>query len=100
VLIVSLIVATLTVARVTRLLVDDQLTTGYRRWVIQRWGDLSWQSYLAHCPWCTSIWVALPTMPAAVIWPNKWVVAALAVPAASLVTGLISEIIDRLNRKD
>lgn len=90
----------LTVARVTRLLVDDQLTNGYRLWVVKRWGDLSWQSYLAHCPWCTSIWVAAPVMPTAVLWPNRWVVMALAIPAASMVTGFISEVIDRLSRRD
>lgn len=90
----------LTVARVTRLLVDDQLANSYRLWVVKRWGDLSWQSYLAHCPWCTSVWVATPVMPAAVLWPNRWVVMAFAIPAASMVTGVISEVIDRLSRRD
>jgi uncharacterized protein DUF1360 len=84
-----MVVAALAVARITRLLVDDQLTISYRQWVNRKWGDSSWQSYLAHCPWCTSIWIALLTMPPAVIWPNKWVIAGLAVPAASMVTGLL-----------
>lgn len=88
-LIVSLIVGVLAVTRITRLLVDDQLTIKYRQWVDRRWGDMSWQSYLAHCPWCTSIWVALPIMPIAAIWPNVWVVAALSIPAASQLAGEI-----------
>jgi hypothetical protein len=89
VLVTSLVVAALAVARITLLLVDDQITVGYRRWVIKRWGEESMPSYLVHCPWCTSVWVAAPIMPAAVIWPNVWVIAAFAIPAASLVTGLI-----------
>jgi peptidoglycan/LPS O-acetylase OafA/YrhL len=89
VLVTSLVVAALAVTRITLLLVDDQITNGYRRWVIKRWGEESLPSYLVHCPWCTSIWVAAPIMPAAAIWPNIWVIAAFAIPAASLVTGLI-----------
>lgn len=88
-LIVSLIVAAFAVARLTRLIVDDQITIGFRRWVLQKWGDESWQSYLMTCPWCMSIWVGAPIMPVAVIWPNQWIIAALAVPAASMVTGLL-----------
>jgi len=84
-----MVVAALAVARITRLLVDDQLTISYRQRVNRKWGDSSWQSYLAHCPWCTSFWIALLIMPPAVIWPNKWVTAGLAVAAASMVTGLL-----------
>lgn len=86
-LVVSLVVAALAVARVTRLLTEDFLTVGYRRWVVSRWGEESKMSYLVHCPWCTSIWVALPVMPIAVLFPNLWVIGALSIPAASLVAG-------------
>jgi len=88
-LIVSLIVAGLAVARLTRFVIDDQLTIGLRRAVIRKWGEDSWQSYLAHCPWCVSVWIALPVMPVAVLWPNRWVVAALSIPAASMMAGLL-----------
>ena len=84
-----MIVAVLAVARITRLLVEDQLTVGYRRWVVNHWGEQSKMAYLAHCPWCTSIWVAMPVMPIATIWPNKWIIAALAIPAASMLSGLM-----------
>lgn len=89
VLILSLIVATLAVARITRLLVEDELLVGYRRWVIRNFGEDGKMSYLAHCPWCTSIWVGAPVMPVATLWPNRWVIAALAIPAASMLTGLL-----------
>jgi hypothetical protein len=88
-LIVSMIVAALAVARVTRLIVDDQLTIRFRRWVMNKWGADSWQSYLVTCPWCVSVWIALPVMPPAVLWPNQWVIAALSIAAASMVTGLL-----------
>ena len=88
-LIVSMVVATLAVTRLTRLLVEDQLTVGYRQWVVRKWGASSMASYLAHCPWCTSVWVAILVMPPAVLFPYPWVVAVLAIPAASMVAGLL-----------
>lgn len=91
VIVISLIVATLAVARLTRLLVDDRITVRYRQWVVKRWGEDSMPSYLVHCPWCTSIWVAAAVMPIAALWPNKWTLAVLSVPMASLVSGCISK---------
>jgi hypothetical protein len=90
VIVVSLVVAALAVARIARLLTEDFLTVGYRRWVVTRWGPESKMSYLVHCPWCTSIWIALPIMPVAVLFPNVWVIATLAIPAASHVAGLLN----------
>ena len=90
-LILSLVVATLAVARITRLLTEDQLARSYRRWVIGRYGEESMLSYMAHCNWCTSFWVALPIMPAAVAWPTWYTVAALAPFAASMLTGMLLE---------
>jgi hypothetical protein len=90
VIVVSLVVAALAVARITRFLVEDYLTVGYRRWVVTRWGPDSKMSYLAHCPWCTSFWVALPLMPVAALFPNVWVIAAFSILAASHVAGLLN----------
>lgn len=90
-----MIVATLAVARLTRLLVDDELTSKYRLWVIKRWGETSLQSYLAHCPWCTSVWIAALLMPPTVLLnaplrsPVTWLLVILSIPAASMVTGLL-----------
>jgi hypothetical protein len=89
VLIVSLIVASLAVARITRLLVEDKIMVGYRQWVVKKWGPDSLPAYFAHCPWCTSFWVGLPVMPVATLWPNQWVIAPLAILAASMISGLL-----------
>lgn len=88
-LVVSLVVAALAVARVTRFLTEDFLAVGYRRWVVKRWGEDSKMSYLVHCPWCTSIWVAIPLMPVAVLFPNVWVIGAFSILAASQLAGLM-----------
>jgi hypothetical protein len=90
-LIIGLILAALTVARATRLLVTDRITVGWRRWVVNKWGPDSLSSYLVHCPWCMSLWIAIPVMPVAVLFPNKWVLAALAILPASYITGLLSK---------
>jgi hypothetical protein len=87
VLIISLVVAALAVARITRFLTEDRLSIGYRRWVVNKFGEQSLAAYLAHCQWCTSIWVAIPIMPVAVLFPNRWLIAVLAIPAASYITG-------------
>jgi hypothetical protein len=91
VLIISLVVATLAVARLTRLIVDDRVTVGIRQWVVNKWGGESLPSYLIHCPWCMSIWISALVMPPAVLFPNQWVIAALAIPAASMVAGLLNQ---------
>lgn len=91
VLTVSMLVGMLAVARLTRLLVDDEITVGIRRWVIKRWGEESKLTYFIHCPWCTSIWIGALVMPPAVLFPYVWVVALLAVPASSMVAGLLNK---------
>jgi hypothetical protein len=88
-IVTCLIVATVAVTRLTRLLVTDKLMVGYRQFIVRKWGKDSLAAYWAHCPWCTSMWVALFVMPPAVFWPNQWVLAALSVPAASMVAGLL-----------
>jgi hypothetical protein len=47
------------VARVTRFLNSDYLAADFRAWVFRRFGDGK-IFYLITCPWCASIWVALP----------------------------------------
>ena len=88
-LLLVLTIAMLAVVRITRLLVTDELTSRYRRWVVSRWGENSMAAYLAHCPWCTSIYVATIVMPIATFWPNRWVLAVLLIPATSMLSGLI-----------
>jgi hypothetical protein len=87
-----LIVAMLAVSRISMLFVNDKLLLSFRQWVIKKWGQESLAAYLIFCNWCMSIWFAIPIMPIAVLYPNKWVLAVLAIPAASLVAGLVSKV--------
>lgn len=98
VLIISLLTAVLAVARITRLLVDDRLTVSWRVWIVKRFGADSLASYLIHCPWCMSMWIAIPIMPLAALFPHPWVVGLLAIPAASMITGFVAEVIDLIGR--
>jgi hypothetical protein len=90
VLIISLVVATLAVARLTRLLTEDRLTAAWRRWAVRKWGTDSLQAYFVHCPWCMSMWIAPPLMVLATLVPSIWVIAVLSIPAASYVTGFLA----------
>ena len=89
VIVLSLVVGALAVARLSRLLTTDRLTIAYRRFFVNKYGTNSMPSYLVHCDWCTSMWLAIPIMPVAALFPYPWVIGILAVPAASLIAGLI-----------
>ena len=94
-LILSLVVAVLAVARLARLIADDEITVGLRRWVVNRTGAESLPSKLVHCaPWCMSMWFAL-IMPVAALFPNIWVIAVLSVPAGSMTAAMILQSTDR-----
>lgn len=99
--VILLTLAILAVARITRLFTEDRLLLAYRRWVVARWGEDSMAAYLAHCPWCTSIYVATLIMPATVWgtlhtqYPTQpWYVTVgaclLSIPAASHVAGMLN----------
>lgn len=79
------------------LVVDDQLMLRFRQWAVKKWGEDSLPAYLVHCNWCTSMWLAFPIMPAAVltvagISAQSIVLSLLAIPAASLIAGLLSKV--------
>ena len=88
-LLISLVLGTLAVTRLTKLLVDDRIMLNYRVWVRTKWGEESLIAYFVDCPWCTSIWVGALVMPWTVLYPNRWVMSVTAFLAASLVAGLI-----------
>lgn len=78
--------------RLTRLLVDDQITLPIRRWVIWRFGEEHPLAYLIVCPWCVSPYMsAIVTLPAVLWgadmlpWHVRLVLTALLIPTASYV---------------
>lgn len=87
------VLAVLATARLTRLVVADQITDGVRRWVQARSGENV--AYLVTCPWCASPYLAVPVA-VGVLWhgANRAVLLVLVVLAASEVTGLIAGWLD------
>ncbi len=90
-----LVLFTLTVARLTRLITTDKLLEPLRNWVTQKRGPDSQLTYLVHCTWCTSMWIAFAGAPFAV-WLSgvDWSWTALIALAASHVTGLLTRFDD------
>lgn len=90
-----MIVAALAAARLARLVAEDEITVGFRRWVVNHWGPNSWLTKLIHCaPWCMSMWFGFLS-PAVVFWHNQWVLAALTPFATSMVAAIILRTADR-----
>lgn len=88
-LVLTLIVATLAVARLARLVADDTITVGFRRFVVKHNGPDGWLTKLVHCaPWCMSMWFSI-LMPVAFFWHNQWVLAALLIPAGSMAAAIL-----------
>ena len=96
---VSLVLLTLAVARLTRLVTADQITLAWRRRIVKRWPEEGhWIPYLVHCSWCTSMWISVP---AGIAWAfpllplRLWWLALPAALAMSYVAGLLSQIEER-----
>lgn len=91
-LILCLLAAALAVARLSMLITQDEITVGIRQRIVRRFGENSRITYLFHCDWCMSLWLAIPIMPLTTVWPNRWVLGVLMIPVASLFAGLLSKL--------
>jgi hypothetical protein len=93
------VVVCLASARATRLLVMDTFppVAVQRARVVARWGDGSWQAYLANCSWCAGMYVS-----GIVTGATWWAIDSLPVPAlvwlaAAYVTGLLATVDETLS---
>jgi hypothetical protein len=92
---VLLLVLGLACARLTRLIIEDEITSPIRRWAVRRWGENGMIPYLLHCRWCVGMWVAAPLC--AFCWATDlttWPVALLLVPATSYAANIIRATIE------
>lgn len=87
---IRFIVFVLSVYRVTRLIIQDEILDGPREWVFDRIKPDGKLAYLLTCYWCTSFWVAIPFAILYITRPNGMMVAGLPL-TASAVTGLIDQ---------
>lgn len=100
----TVIMTILFVARVTRLIVADQILSPIRdrlvgpslaRVVSGERDQLGWFAYLLTCAWCTSVWVAAGTLTAAYWWADtRWWFIMVTAGAASYVTGVAAAWLD------
>lgn len=87
--------------RLARLFTMDFVMEPFRDWVAKRFGAESKLAYLSECPWCLSMWLAVPVVVVATLWPdNRWVIAGLLVLTASAVAGLITTLADTNEEDD
>lgn len=88
------LVYALAVARLTGLIVADDITAPARGWLIghlpPRPASVAVEQLLT-CFWCTSMWVAAAVVPLAWHWgPRPWLLGPALVLAMSQVTGMTS----------
>lgn len=89
--VLALALWTLAVARLTRVVTTDEITTGIRIWLIKKVGTESAIAYFIQCAWCVSIWLALITAPYVIVLLHlSWWWLPLIALAASHVTGLLA----------
>lgn len=84
------IVFILTVYRVTRLIIQDEILDGPREWAFSKVKPGGKLYYLLTCYWCLSFWVAIPFAVLYITRPDGMMVAGLPL-AGSAVTGFISQ---------
>jgi hypothetical protein len=72
--------------RLTRLVVDDEISRPLREAVHRRWPD-SKAAYLVDCPYCVSVWAGV----AAAVMP-KWLACSLAFSAGTLGAKWLAEV--------
>lgn len=91
---VTLVLLALAVARLTRVVVADEVTAPLREAIVKRLGDpdTSKLSYLVHCPWCTGFWLSIPaTVITYHLQGHIWWTLLLTIGAVSHVAGAIAD---------
>lgn len=73
-MIFAFLIASATLARAIRLVVDDTIFDKPRLWVDQNLKV--WIVKGVHCPWCCSAWLAIPITIATALTLHRWIVLA------------------------
>jgi hypothetical protein len=90
----AFVVLTLASARLTQLVYWDKITFPVRMWMIKKFGEEGWLTYLVHCPYCVSVWTSFGAT-AFGIWqlqlPWWWLV-----PAALAMSYLVAPVLKNI----
>ncbi|MFF1957970.1 hypothetical protein ACFVWX_13390 [Streptomyces sp. NPDC058220] len=87
----TLVLAALATARITRLITADRITEAPRNWIIRRLPRESLAAYLLVCAWCSSVYVGSGM--GAAWWAfggERWFAAGCAALAFSYAAGWLS----------
>lgn len=87
-MLVLLVVYLLSVYRLTRLIIEDEIADRPRDWAYSKVKPGGKLEYLLGCPWCVSFWVGIPLMILFILLPTGMMVVGLPL-AGSAVAGLI-----------
>lgn len=95
----------LATARLTRLVVQDEITKELRNGILRRLQEENRfhlkMAYFLTCQWCVSIWVGAAVGAANLTWPTAWWWwLALSTMAGSQITGMLGEISSYLRSRD
>lgn len=83
------VILVLALARLTRLVVADEIFRPLRNWTMDR---STWFGYLVTCPWCMSVWLATAVFGATYLWGHgEWLWWIWGGFAASYCVGLLAE---------
>lgn len=101
---VEFLILVLAVARLTRLVVADEITKELRNGLIARLNEEKAfhlkLAYLLTCTWCASVWVAAPVAVGTHYFgAHDWWWLALSTVAASQVAGMLGEVSSYLRSK-
>lgn len=86
---ITLLVAALATARLTRLVTRDQITHGARRRALKRLDHDGMLAYLIVCDWCVSVYTG-SVVAAWMAWGPSWTLWPLAVLAFSYTAGWLA----------
>jgi hypothetical protein len=93
--VLHLIILSLFVYRLTRLVVLDELLAPVRDWVWDRKSpNSSYIGYFFTCPWCVSLWVALPVVFLYALFPSITILVGC-IFTLSAIAGLITARLDQ-----
>lgn len=88
--IITLIIAALATARITRLVTTDRITQAPRHWAVRRLPRESLAAYLLVCDWCVSVYAGAGVGAAWWAWGDtRWFTAASAALAFSYLSGAL-----------
>jgi hypothetical protein len=86
---ITLLIAALATARLTRLVTTDRITQAPRHWVLMRIDPEGLGAYLVTCDWCVSVYVGAGVA-AATATAGEWWIWVMAGLAFSYVAGFLA----------